>query len=43
MDSLTEDIQHLESGGGLDLQAEADAQKEVETLLRQFKARTQQG
>jgi hypothetical protein len=43
VDSLTEDIQHLESGGGLDLQAEADAQKEVEQLLRQFKARTQQG
>lgn len=40
VDSLTEDIAHLEQGG-LDLQAEADAQKEVETLLRQFQARTQ--
>jgi hypothetical protein len=43
VDSLTEDIQDLERGGGMDLKAEADAHKEVEKLLQQFRARTQQG
>ncbi len=40
VDSLTEDIAHLEQGG-LDIQAEADAQKEVEKLLSQFQTGTQ--